>query len=70
MKYIDTIEKIKNFHANICVVILLFISLFVLVSGLNFKDTVLTVPWWFSLLYGWSGIIVALKITNILHEKK
>ncbi|MBU0649170.1 hypothetical protein KJ969_03700 [Patescibacteria group bacterium] len=64
------IEKIKDWHIRICIAVLILISLFMFVSGLRFEDTMQSIPWWFALLYGWSGLVTALKLGSIWYKDK
>jgi len=66
----DIIEKIKDYHLRICLAIIFLFSSFIFVLGLRFEDTNQFIPWWFALLYGWSGLTVAFNFSSILYKSK
>lgn len=57
----DILEKIKILHLKVCLAMLGLLSFFMFVGGLTFENTVQSIPWWFALLYGWSGLIVSVR---------
>lgn len=40
------------------------------VSGLRLEQTIWPIDWWFALIYGWSGLVVAFKLQNILYKEQ
>lgn len=67
----NIMKKIKDYHVKICIAILIIPSLFMLVAGLTFKDLPSqTISWWFALLYGWSGLVVSLKLGKVLYKDR
>lgn len=64
----DLVEIIKDWHLRICLAVVVFFSLFIFVLGLRFEDTTQFIPWEFALLYGWSSLVVALKLGSILYK--
>jgi hypothetical protein len=70
MNRFDAVEKIKDYHVRICIGILMLLSLFMFGSGLTFSTIIWPMPWWASLLYGWSGLVVAFKLSDIWYKDK
>jgi hypothetical protein len=70
MKRIGIVEKIKDYHIRICIAVLILPSLFMFASGFTSKITTWPIPWWFALLYGWSGLAVSLKLSEIWYKDK
>lgn len=66
----NILEKIKDWHIRICILILMLISLMIFASGFTFNDTMQSIPCWFALLYGWSGLVVTFKLSDILYKDK
>lgn len=64
----NIIKKFDHWHTGICSAILILISLFMFVSGLRFEQTIWPIDWWLALIYGWSGLVVAFKLQNILYK--
>jgi len=64
----DLAQIIQDWHLKICLAIVIFFSLFIFILGLSFENTNQFIPWWVALLYGWSSIVVALRLTSNLYE--
>jgi hypothetical protein len=64
------VTKLKRYHLNICIALNCFISLFVFFSAfLSEKETNIG-PWWVALVYGWTGLVIATKLSGSLDQKK
>jgi len=66
----NALEKIKNYHTRICIAILMLSSFITFILGLRGENITQTVPWWFGVLYGWSGLVIVYKIYKIEYEDK
>lgn len=64
----DIIKQINDYHIRICIAILMLISLFMFCSGFIPGGTTQYIPWWFALLYGWSGLVVAYKLGKFWYK--
>lgn len=64
------LEDIKLYHMRACTGIIVFLSIFMFCSGLTFSTINWPMAWWASLLYGWSGMAVALKLSKILDKNE
>lgn len=60
-------DKIKLYHLRICLAWTILVSVFVFVLGLRFENALQSIPWWFSLIFGWSTLVVSLKLGEILY---
>lgn len=65
----DLIETIKDWNLRVCLATLLLLSLFMFVLGLRLEDTTQFIPWWFALVYGWSGLVVSMRFGSIFDHK-
>jgi len=64
----NIIEKIKDYHVRFCIAAQMLISLFMLASSIGFKTTIWPIAWWFGLIYGWSGLVVAFKLSEVWNK--
>lgn len=60
-------DKIKLFHLKICLTWTILVSVFVFVLGLRLENALQSIPWWFSLTFGWSTMVVSFKLGKILY---
>jgi hypothetical protein len=65
----NIIDKAKDWHIRICIAVLLLPSIFMFFAGLRFEDSIQNIPWWYALAYGWSGLAVALKLSEIWYKE-
>ena len=59
------LKKIQDYYIRISIAILMLGSIFVCLSSLN-KD--ISFPWWFNLIYGWSGLVVSFKLGDFWYK--
>jgi hypothetical protein len=61
---------LKTWNIRISIAVMALFSLFLFASGLSLKNSTETIPWWLSLIFGWCGLTVSLKLSNLWDDKK
>lgn len=67
-KRLHLLKVVKAQYLRVCIGILMLFSVFMFFSGLRFDTTNWSMAWWAALLYGWSGLVVAVKLSNFLDK--
>jgi hypothetical protein len=62
-------ERILAYHLTFCMGVLVLFSLYYFVAGFALEERFGN-PWWFNMLFGWSGLVVGLKLGNLIEDNE